>query len=128
VLGLSWESYNRLQNWLEYPADANMQVLGQMAFGLGLTVFLMTMRRMFLWFPFHPVGYAVAGSWTMSWMWFSVFISWFVKYILLRSGGLKIYRKAVPFFLGLMLGQFVSGSLWCLYGAITDKIVYGFFV
>ena len=128
VLGLSWESFNRLQNWLEYPAGANVQVLGQMAFGLGLTVFLMTMRRMFLGFPFHPVGYAVAGSWTMSWMWFSVLISWFIKYILLRSGGLKPYRKAVPFFLGLMLGQFVSGSLWCLYGAITDQIVYGFFV
>lgn len=128
VLGLSWESYNRLQGWLEYPSSPNMQIIGQMGFGLGLTIFLMFMRRMFLGFPFHPVGYAVAGSWTMSWMWFSVMLSWMIKYILLRSGGLKTYRKGVPLFLGFMLGQFISGSIWCLFGAITDIPVYGFFV
>jgi len=128
VLGLSWESYNRLQSWLEYPSGPNIQILGQMVFGLSLTVFLMIMRRMFLSFPFHPVGYAVAGSWTMSWMWFSVLLSWLIKYVLLRSGGLRPYRSGIPFFLGLMLGQFVAGSLWCLFGAIMDKPVYGFFV
>lgn len=128
VLGLGWEAYNRLQNWLDYPSGPNVEILGQMGFGLGLTIFLMIMRRIFLGFPFHPVGYAVAGSWTMSWMWFSVMLSWAIKYVLLKSGGLKPYRKALPFFLGLMLGQFVTGSLWSLYGAITDKLVYGFFV
>ncbi|MGQ9608537.1 MAG: DUF6785 family protein [bacterium] len=128
VLGLGWEAYNRLQNWLDYPSGPNVEILGQMGFGLGLTIFLMIMRRIFLGFPFHPVGYAVAGSWTMSWMWFSVMLSWIIKYILIKSGGLKPYRKALPFFLGLMLGQFISGSLWSLYGAITDKLVYGFFV
>ena len=128
ALGLAWESYSRLQNWLNYPTTADTGVLGQMGFGLGLTTFLMVMRRRFLGFPFHPVGYAVAGSWTMSWMWFSVFLSWGIKAVLLRGGGLRLYRKAVPFFLGLMLGQFVSGSLWSLFGIITDQPVYGFFV
>jgi hypothetical protein len=128
ALGLARESYHRLQNWLEYPSGASREILGQMSFGLGLTIFLMIMRRRFLGFPFHPVGYAVAGSWTMSWMWFSVMLSWMIKYILLRSGGLKVYRKGVPFFLGLMLGQFVIGSLWSLLGAIIDRAVYGFFV
>lgn len=88
----------------------------------------MVMRRRFLGFPFHPVGFAVAGSWTMSWMWFSVFLSWLIKYILLRSGGLKVYRKGVPFFMGLMLGQFITGGFWSLFGVIMDKSVYGFFV
>ena len=127
-LGLARESYTRLQNWLDYPSGPNKSILGQMGFGLGFTIFIMMVRRRFLGFPFHPVGYAVAGSWTMSWMWFSVFLSWMLKYVLLRSGGLRIYRRGVPFFLGLMLGQFVSGSLWSLFGAIFDKPVYGFFV
>lgn len=128
VLGLAWESYTRLQNWLEYPSGPNREILGQMGFGLGLTFLLMFLRRMFLGFPFHPVGYAVAGSWTMSWMWFSVMLSWIIKYTLLRTGGIRTYRRYTPFFLGLMLGQFVIGSSWSLYGAIVDKPVYGFFV
>lgn len=128
AIGLAWESYVRLQNWLNYPSGPDTAVLNQMGFGLGLTIFLMVMRMRFLGFPFHPVGFAVAGSWTMSWMWFSVFLSWLIKYLLLKGGGLKLYRKGVPFFLGLMLGQFVTGSLWSLFGAIVDKAVYGFFV
>ena len=128
ALGVAWESYVRLENWFNYPTTYSPEILQQMGFGLGLTTFLMIMRRRFLHFPFHPVGYAVAGSWTMSWMWFSVFLSWLVKYLLLRGGGLKLYRKGVPFFLGLMLGQFVSGSLWSLLGVITDQLTYGFFV
>ena len=127
-LGLAWEAYVRLQNWLNYPSGPDGSMLRQMGFGLGLTVFLMVMRRRFLGFPFHPVGYAVAGSWTMSWMWFSIFLSWLIKYALLRGGGLKLYRKGVPFFMGLMLGQFVSGSLWSIFGTIADRPVYGFFV
>lgn len=128
ALGVAWESYIRLQNWLNYPSTSDPGILSQMGFGLGLTIFLMVMRRRFLGFPFHPVGYAVAGSWTMSWMWFSVFLSWLVKYLLLRGGGMKLYRKGVPFFLGLMLGQFVSGSFWSLFGVITNQLTYEFFV
>ena len=128
ALGLARESYSRLQNWLDYPSGPDNAILGQMGIGLTLTVLLMIMRRRFLGFPFHPVGYAVAGSWTMSWLWFSVFLSWLVKYLLLRGGGLKLYQKSAPFFLGLMLGQFVTGSLWSLLGVVTDQLTYGFFV
>jgi len=113
---------------MNFPSVYEPGILSQMGFGLGLTVFLMIMRRRFLGFPFHPVGYAVAGSWTMSWMWFSVFISWLLKYILLRGGGMRLYRRGVPFFLGLMLGQFVSGSFWSMLGVITNQLTYEFFV
>jgi len=127
-LGLASESYRRLQNWLEHPTGPDTAIAGQLGFGFGLTVLMMAMRRLFLWWPFHPVGYAVAGSWTMSWMWFSVLLSWAVKYVLLKQGGLRIYRQGAPFFLGLILGQYVVGSFWSLFGAILDRPVYGFFV
>lgn len=128
ALGVAWESYIRMQNWMNNPSLTDVDVLSQMGFGLGLTTFLMIMRRLFLWFPFHPVGYAVAGSWTMSWMWFSVFLSWLIKYLMLKGGGLKLYRKSVPFFLGCMLGQFVSGGILSIIGTITDQLTYEFFV
>jgi hypothetical protein len=117
-----------LQNWLEHPTGSDAPIIQQLGFGFGLTVLMMGLRRCFLWWPFHPVGYAVAGSWTMSWMWFSVLLSWAIKYILLRQGGLRIYRQGAPFFLGLILGQYVVGSCWSLLGALLDRPVYGFFV
>ncbi|MBD3181651.1 hypothetical protein GF312_05115 [Candidatus Poribacteria bacterium] len=128
ALGVAAESFNRMENWMNYPTKSDPSILQQVGFGMGLTIFLMIMRRRFLGFPFHPVGFAVAGSWTMSWMWFSVFLSWMIKYALLRGGGLKQYRKGIPFFLGLMLGQFISGSIWSLVGIIFNKLTYSFFV
>jgi hypothetical protein len=87
----------------------------------------MALRRRFLGVPFHPVGYAIAGSWTMSWLWFSVFVSWAAKGLILRHGGLRRFRAAMPFFLGLMLGDYLVGSAMTLLGIALGRSVPGFF-
>ena len=50
------------------------------------------------WFPFHPVGYAVSSSWSLSLLWLPLLIAWIIKSVLLRYGGLRAYRQAMPFF------------------------------
>ncbi len=45
---------------------------------------------------------------------------------MLRAGGLPLYRRWVPFFLGLTLGDFVAGSLWNLAGLALDHHLYDF--
>jgi len=119
--------FRRLQSWLTYPIRYDAPVLRQMGFGFGFTVFLMIMRRRFIWWPFYPVGYAVGGGWAISWMWFSIFLSWLAKRLLIGFGGLGTYRKAMPFFLGLILGQFFMGSMWSLIGVILTKNMYTLF-
>jgi hypothetical protein len=126
-IGPSWEAFNRLKRLMTNPITADYPAIRQRSFGMILTIFLMIMRRRFLWWKLHPVGYAVSGSWTMSHMWFSVFLSWLIKGIILRHGGLKIYRCGVPFFLGLIVGQFLVGSFWSIVGVIFDIQVYRFF-
>ena len=37
-----------------------------------------------------------------------------------------VHRKAVPFFLGIVLGEFVIGSFWSLLAVILDKPMYRF--
>ena len=32
----------------------------------------------------------------------------------LKIGGLKLHRQSIPFFLGLVLGEFVVGSVWSI--------------
>jgi hypothetical protein len=125
---LARESYVRLESWPTQPKGPDWAVMRQLGGGFGLTVGLMALRQRFVWFPFHPVGFAVAGSWTMSWMWFSVFLSWGLKLTILRSGGIGLYRRLAPFFIGLALGQYLVGSLWTIIGAALGKKVYGFFV
>jgi hypothetical protein len=87
----------------------------------------MVLRRRFVWWPFHPAGYALSLSrWNTSWYWFSIFVSWLLKWILFRMGGLKVYRKAMPFFTGLVLGEFMVGAIWTLIGIALERPMYRF--
>jgi len=124
---VSQDAFVRLQHLLQNPVSIDFPIMKQRIFGLLFTIFLMFMRRRFLWWPFHPVGYAVSSGWAMSHIWFSVFISWLVKRTLLHYGGLKTYQHSAPLFLGLILGQFVIGSLWSIVGVITNIQVRAFF-
>jgi len=126
--GPGWETYGRLATLLSSQEMPDKAIIGQMGFGLVFTVFLMIMRRTFLWWKLHPVGFAVASGWSISWMWFSIFIGWLCKSIILRSGGLKAHRKAIPFFLGMILGQLTIGSIWSIIGMILERRIYSFFV
>lgn len=82
----------------------------------GIVVLLSILRSKFSWFPLHPLGYCI-GPWMM-WYWCPTMIAWFVKLIILRYGGLRTYRQALPFFLGLVLGDYVMGAIWSLIGVI----------
>ena len=50
-----------------------------------------------------------------------------LKYAILRGSGLSGYRQALPFFLGLILGDVVIASFWSLVGVILDARMYMFF-
>jgi hypothetical protein len=125
---LGWEAFNRLQRWLVNPTLTD--VPGVMAMGVGLvSMGIMTFLRMrFFWWPLHPAGYALAISFAMDYFWFAFFISWLIKYILLKQGGMGMHRKAIPFFLGLILGDYVIGSIWAIVGPIMGIVNYKIFI
>ena len=125
--GIGWASFRHLQTWLNYPTEIDVPLLQQAGFGLGFTFLLMLLRRMFFQLPLDPVGYAVAGSWTMSWMWFSILLGWLVKRSILKFGGIRAHQQAAPFFLGMVLGQYMVGSLWTLASEVFQRTMYGFF-
>ena len=122
------EPWNRLQDWMQAPQPPNASALAAMAIGFAFTILLMAMRMRFYWWPFHPVGYAVSSSWSLNIIWLPLLIAWAVKLVLLRYGGLKLYRDSLPFFLGLILGEFIVGSLWTLIGIALGIPSYGFWV
>ena len=119
--------FNSLGQWLSNPMVRDVTAINQMSFGFLFTIFLMVLSRRYLWWPFHPVGYAVGSGWAIGWMWFSVFLSWLAKKVILAYGGSRAYRAAIPLFLGLILGQFFMGSLWSVIGLILNKNMYTLF-
>ena len=96
--------------------------------GFTIALGLNALRMKLMWFPFHPVGYATATSWSMNVLWVPLFIAYLVKLGIVRYGGYTLFRKAVPFAVGLILGEFVVGSLWQIYGIIMHVETYGFWV
>jgi hypothetical protein len=92
--------------------------------GMGFTGFLMTMRTRFLSWPFHPVGYVLAETSTMVWLWCPTLVGWLIKLLVLRYGGIAAFRRGIPFFIGLILGDYVISSAWALLGLYLNIPTY----
>ncbi len=118
--------FNRLQSWLTSPRAPDIPASIAMCVGFLITGFLMIMRIRLFWWPFHPAGFAISSSWSMNVFWFSIFVSSVIKWIILKQGGMNLHRKLIPFFLGLILGEFVVGGVWSLIGITLDKPMYRF--
>jgi len=110
------EPFNALSDWIKnketFQSDRVWGVFGGMAF----TGFLMAMRLRFFWWPFHPVGYVIAETFTMNWLWCATAVGWLIKTLIMRYGGIRMFRAGIPFFIGLILGDYVIASLWALIG------------
>lgn len=110
--------FERLQSYLLNRTSTDWHGSAFMAVGGLLTVALMALRMHFLWWPLHPVGYALAGTYTMDKVWMPFTIALAVKSLVLRYGGPKLYQRMLPFFLGLIVGDLFNGGFWTLVGCL----------
>ncbi len=122
----SAEAWNKMAAWLSFPQRPKIAATLAVVVGFGFSILLGGMRMRFTWWLWHPVGYATSTSWSMGKLWFCMFLGWLVKALIIRYGGAQLYRKAMPFFIGLVMGEFVVGSLWLIYGDIVGVTVYRF--
>lgn len=122
-----------VQDVLRKNPGPNLAGLRYDLYGVGLMLGLLLLRRRYAWWPLHPIGLVVMGTYVMAHIWFSFFLAWLVKTILLRYGGPRLYSKAVPIFLGLIIGQFVSAGLWVgidflsafiIPPGVTDNVIF----
>ena len=123
---LARDPFVRLQRWLTYPTEPSPAAAVAIALGSTLTLTFLALRTLFLWWPFHPIGYAISSSLSMAQLWLPLLIAWVMKIIMLRYAGPRAYRRSLPFFFGLVLGEFVVGSLWTLIGIAGNFETYRF--
>lgn len=102
--------------------------LALMGYGAAKLFALAYMRVNYLWWPLHPVGYAMSFIVYLAREWLSIMIGWACQTILLRYGGHDAFRRYRPIFLGLILGAMLAGGLWLVVDGITGlrdhKILY----
>ncbi len=119
-----FETCNRLAGKLNNPLPASRGTVAAVILGFLFTLGLMTVKMRYVWWPLHPVGYAVSASWAMDHMWCALLVAWAIKATLTRYGGAPAYRRLVPFAFGLILGDLVCGNLWTIYGIIRSVPTY----
>jgi len=96
------------------PQPPNWRSMGFVVAGAGAAGAMQFMRNTFVWWPFSVVGFAGAMLSNTSKLWFSIFLVWLVKGMLVRYGGQRAYRAGKPLFLGLFLGQIAAQGVWYL--------------
>ncbi|MCM8767201.1 MAG: hypothetical protein NC921_00250 [Candidatus Omnitrophica bacterium] len=85
---------------------------------MGILIFA---RQNFLWWPLHPIGFLIGPVWLMDQLWFSIFVVWLIKKLILKYGGAQIYNKFKYFFLGLPLGLYTCAGIWFIIDLFTGK-------
>lgn len=108
----------------------NLHRIGALLAGFGIVGVLLYFRQKFLRFPLHPIGYvllllSIHYSWSdpyeripaesplqSSVLWGSAFMAWLIKRLVLKYGGMHVYKQAKPLFIGLVVGSVAAVFLW----------------
>jgi len=102
----------RIVSFLSNPAKTDVNGVIALLSGAAAVVALGLMRLRFWWWPFHPVGYIASNTWGSHWWYLPFFIGWIGKVLVIRYGGLRLYRKSIPFAIGLIVGDLLNGGIW----------------
>ena len=98
---------------LLYPSKAHNPWL-HMGIGIVVMTGLQFMTWRFAAWPLLPVGYLMCTSWFVTSAWFSLFLGWLAKTLILRFGGAKLFNDLKPVFIGLIFGEALATGLWLL--------------
>jgi hypothetical protein len=126
AMGFGGDCWRSLAKQITQPFPPNLTAMGFVGLGFAVSTLLGYLRVRLLWFPFHPLAYAIAPSWGVGQLWMPIMIGSIAKHFVLKLGGLKSYRRALPFFFGLILGEIAVGSLWTLVGIAFGVPTYDF--
>jgi len=112
--------FTNLVSKLQNPFPPDTKRLMMLAVGAVVGALIIAARYRLPGVPLHPLGFAVASVVQVTWCMLSIFLAWLIKAVIIKLGGLRLFLKARPFFLGLIIGHFAGAGL----GAIIDTIFF----
>ncbi|MCZ6632197.1 MAG: hypothetical protein O7G87_02260 [bacterium] len=81
------------------PAKIAVWIVG----GLAATV-VTALQAQFPWWPIHPLGLMLMFSWYVNLYLLDIFLVWLIKLLVLKLGGIGLYRRVKPVAYGLIVG------------------------
>jgi hypothetical protein len=114
---------NSAASGIASPTEPDSRAMMALGAGAVLCAVLGALRLRLPWWPFHPIGYVLSCGWGQAWFTFPFLFGWGAKSLVLRYGGLRLYRRSVPLALGLITGQMLVATLWSVLGpAVTESL------
>ena len=100
--------FDRVVYRLSNPWQIDAHRLAFLLVGAAVMGGLTFLRYRFNWWTLNPIGFALPR---LTWQVFSLFLAWACKSLILRLGGVQLYRRSQPFFIGLLVGYALGVGL-----------------
>lgn len=120
--------FTTLAHWVDSPLRPDVTRMLWVGAGFLVVAALSLLRGRYPWWPLHPAGFVLAHAGLSMWyVWFPMLMGWAVKAVILRVGGVKLFRRCVPFFIGLVIGDVLISCLFAIAGVAFHTQTYFFF-
>lgn len=84
------------------------------------TALLIYLTQRFPWWPLHPIGFTISLQYPTRAAFFSIFLAWLFKTIVLRVGGHPLFLRSQTFVVGVLLGYVFSVTV----GFVVDVLFF----
>lgn len=90
-----------------------------MGIGFGVMLALEVAALRWASWPLLPVGYVTSHGAFIANAWFSIFIGWLAKVLIVRFGGATVFQSMRPLFVGMIFGEALAAGSWLLVNALV---------
>ena len=125
-----WVSHFLGESGLDRFTEVNWYRMVAILGGFSTVAILLFLRTRFMRFPLHPIGYLVLLMTIVysfetpyprvpdlrplltSTIWGSALVAWLIKRLVVKYGGMNVYKQAKPLFVGLIIGSVAAIFFW----------------
>lgn len=98
-------------SWMDNATQISQLEVIYLGSGGVLTFIMIIGRYLFYWWPLNPIGFVVAASTPIRVAFFPFLLAWLIQVVLLRIGGVRLYRSVQPLFLGMLVGYVLGAAV-----------------
>ena len=111
--------YNLIITWMNNSTTISGTEVFFLIAGMLMVTGMTAARYFFSWWPISPIGFVVAAGGPARNAFFPVFLTWLLKTILIRVGGVRLYQEVQPLMIGIMVGYVLGAAV-----AILADVLY----
>lgn len=110
--------YGLIPSWINNATQISDMEIAFFASGVAGMVGLTAARYFLTWWPLHPIGMVVVMASPVLKALFPTFLAWLIQTLLIRFGGVGLYRRTQPLVIGMLMA-YLCGQV---VGLIVDLI------